>query len=50
MVNWGISHSTLSPNNPQPNSIREKPVQTAKRLLMQEDESKNDPYLVLLEH
>ena len=50
MTDWGIIHSTSSPNYPQSNGLSEKAVQIAKRLMVKAAESKSDLYLALLEY
>ena len=47
---YGFTHVTSSPHYPQSNSRVEKGVQIVKRLLKKATESKEDPYLAILNY
>ena len=45
---WGITHTTSAPHYPQSNGKAEAPVKTIKTLLLKAADSKEDPYIGLL--
>ena len=47
---YGFIHTTISPRYPQSGGVHEKTVQTVKNILFKCNETKQDPYLALLQY
>lgn len=46
---WNFQHVRSSPRYPQSNGMAERTIQTVKRILKKSNETRQDPYLALLE-